>query len=74
VHKHVSLQGIFSLDGRDETEKNNCIFPGLSVRVFYVVCVSNDGHLEGFDLCVVREEGFAGVSEVGFSSLQEPFT
>jgi len=44
------------------------------VRVFYVVCVSNDGHLEGFDLCVVREEGFAGVSEVGFSSLQEPFT
>jgi len=39
-----------------------------------MLCVSNDGHQEGFDLCVVREEGFAGVSEVGFSSLQEPFT
>lgn len=50
-------------------------FPRTVSGVFYVVfvtvCVfSNDGHLEGFDLCVVREVAFvgAGVSEVRFSS------
>ncbi len=43
---------------------------GVFYVVFGTMCVfSNDGHLERFDLCVVREVAFvgAGVSEVRFS-------
>lgn len=80
VHKHVLLEGIFSLKGRAEIEKNNCIFPGLSVPgvlccVWECVCSLMMGTLKVL-ICVVREAAYIGarVSEVRFSSLQEPFT